>query len=226
VRRLAPLLSIFAPTALACSSAADDAPTLCQVAEHTYAYAGRTLSLEGLLYVSRHGSSLSDPRCGRGLSLSWNDGVLALSEFDAVVDRSMWEPLIVRVRVTGRIQREHERGWLGLRVWQFAIADAELLSVDPILDVDVDRYLSWFQGPSPEPFQPSRFYPPAIRDPTAAEAQRIGRECGVRVRRARMPNGLRRLAPWGVYEPVDATPEQSECFYHHIRLLIAQPAPA
>jgi hypothetical protein len=66
--------------------------------------------------------------------------------------------------------------------------------------------------------------PPAVRQPTRAEAERIGAECGTRVRPARMPDGLLRLAAWAVYEPVDATPAQGECFYHKIRLLVAQPA--
>ena len=210
----------------ACSSGAADPPNLCQVAERTYAYAGRTLSLEGFLRVSWHGSSLNDPGCGRGMAVSWSDDVPAFRELDAVADRAVWDTLMVKIRVTGQVRREQERERLGLRVWQLDIATAEVLSMEPIPASDGQRYSDWLDGLAADSFQPSRSYPPAVRQPTRAEAEWIGRECGVRVRHARMPEGILRLAAWSVYEPIDATAQRSDCFYHRIRLLVARPAAA
>lgn len=65
-------------------------------------------------------------------------------------------------------------------------------------------------------------YPPAVREPTRAEAERIAAQCGTRARRATMRGGLLRLVAWAAYEPVDATPAEAECFYHRIRLLVAR----
>ena len=67
-------------------------------------------------------------------------------------------------------------------------------------------------------------YPPALRSPTRAEAERIAASCGTRVRPATMQGGLLRLAAWAAYEPVGATPAQEACFYRRVRLLVARPA--
>lgn len=75
-------------------------------------------------------------------------------------------------------------------------------------------------GPPPE-----ENHPPAIRQPTEAEAQRVAAGCGTRARRATMPPNLLRMAPWGVHEPVEgATEAQRRCFMREIRRLIARPA--
>jgi hypothetical protein len=85
------------------------------------------------------------------------------------------------------------------------------------------------QPPPPRPAQQAGpaepDYPPALRSPTRAEADRIAASCGTRVRRATMRGGLLRLAAWAAYEPVGATPAQERCFYHRIRLLVGRPAP-
>jgi hypothetical protein len=71
---------------------------------------------------------------------------------------------------------------------------------------------------------PGREFPPAVRQPTLEEADRIARACGTRARLARMGADVLRLAPWRVYEPVDAMPLQRRCFYDRVRVLIARPA--
>lgn len=72
---------------------------------------------------------------------------------------------------------------------------------------------------------PEETYPPAVRQPTEAEAQRVAAGCGTQARRAMLPPDLLRQAPWGVYEPVaGATAAQRSCFTRQIRLLIARPA--
>jgi hypothetical protein len=75
-------------------------------------------------------------------------------------------------------------------------------------------------GEQASPAEPE--YPPAVRQPTRSEAERIAASCGTRARPATMQGGLLRLAAWAAYEPIDATPAQARCFYDRIRLLVAQ----
>jgi hypothetical protein len=94
---------------------------------------------------------------------------------------------------------------------------------------EAERPAKLLPAPAPRPAEQAGpaepDYPPALRQPTRSEAERIAASCGTRVRPATMPDGLLRLAAWAVWEPLGATPAQARCFYHRIRLLVARPAP-
>jgi len=65
-------------------------------------------------------------------------------------------------------------------------------------------------------------YPPAVRQPTQAEAERVADQCGTRAQRARINADLLRLAPWALYEPVErAADGQKVCLCREIRRLLA-----
>ena len=133
-------------------------PTLCELARNREAYAGRAVTVEGILLASRHDSVVVDPRCGWGIGISWfEEDVPWMREFDAVAERPLDETMMARVRVTGVVRRESQPSWPGLpRAWILKLAKAEVLEAYPISDSDYDRFLEWRDGPSKGPFQPSR----------------------------------------------------------------------
>lgn len=154
--RLRPLLTI--PLALAaCSSALPPRPTLCQLAEHRADYAGQRLTVEGHLLVSRHGSTVSDPRCGFGVGITWSvDANPGLRALHTIADQSQTQPMMIRVRVTGEMRQDRHHEMEGERPWFLDLTDAQVLSAQPLAPADAARYLTWLEGPSPAPFQPSR----------------------------------------------------------------------
>lgn len=156
--RISPLLPLIVTLAFTgCASGPKAPPTLCQLAEAREAYAGQRLTVEGYLLVGGHGSTVSDPRCGYGVGIAWyRDEPPSMRAFAAVARRSQWEPMMVRVRVTGEMKREREPGPAGERTWYLDLSAAEVLSARPLPDVDRERYLIWLEGPSPAPFRPSR----------------------------------------------------------------------
>lgn len=143
---------------VACSRQAPvEWPTLCQLGEAREAYAGRTLTVEGYLLVSAHGSVVTDPRCGYGIGVTWTAGTSPqLRAFDALAGRMLaLEPWIARVRVTG-VMRQDEHGEFAGRAWRLRLTAAEILSQRRLAPKDEDRYMSWLEGPSPAPFQSAR----------------------------------------------------------------------
>jgi hypothetical protein len=151
------LLPLLACGLLTCGQTPDANPTLCQLAEAREKYARQTVTVEGYLLVSRHGSVLTDPSCGYGVGLTWyEDDAVRLKDVAAVASRFSREPLMVRVKASGQMQQDATPNMVGTRSWNLAPATAEVLSVHPLPEQDVERYLRWLEGPSPEPFRPSR----------------------------------------------------------------------
>jgi hypothetical protein len=150
-------LLFFADKQLLQGPALPERPTLCQLAEHRADYAGRVLTVEGFLLVSRHGSTVSDPRCGYGMAVAWRRGTTpGLSRLSAMAEQFETEGPMVVVRVTGEVKQDQFHSLGGEHPWFLDLSDARILRVQPLVEADRDRYLTWLEGPSPEPFQPGR----------------------------------------------------------------------
>lgn len=132
-------------------------PTLCELTRNRDAYAGRAVTVEGVLLVSRHGSVLIDPQCGWGIGISWyEEDVPWMREFDAAVDRSFQQDMIVRARVTGIVRRE-AHGLFGLPpAWILRLAEADVLEARSVSKSEHERFLDWLEEPGQEPFRPIR----------------------------------------------------------------------
>lgn len=132
-------------------------PSLCELAHNREAYAGRAVTVEGVLLVSRHGSVVIDPQCGWGIGISWyDDDVPWIREFDAMVARSFEQDMMVRARVTGIVRRETQ-GSFGLPpAWIIKLAKADVLEAYPVSEAEHERFLDWLDGPHDEPFRPKR----------------------------------------------------------------------
>ena len=139
-----------------CAPSSPD-PTLCELAHDRDVYAGRAVTVEGLLLVSRHGSVLVDPGCGSGIGISWfEEDVPQMREFDALAERSFQQDMMVKARVTGRVVRG-TAGSFGLPpVWILRLAKAEVLEAYPVSQAEHERFLAWLDGPHKEPFRPTR----------------------------------------------------------------------
>jgi hypothetical protein len=61
----------------------------------------------------------------------------------------------------------------------------------------------------------------ALRPPTQEEAEKIGKSCGVNVK---YWDGLGRPPPQQVYQPVNATSEQSKCYFDKVRDIVTKPS--
>lgn len=138
-------------------AALPDRPTLCQLAEHRADYAGRVLTVEGYLLPSQHGTSVTDPRCGYGMGVTWNrGGTPGLNRLSGLIYRYRAEEMMLMVQVTGEMRLDRSRSLGGEHPWILDLSDARILRTQPIAEADRDRYLTWLEGPSAEPFRPSR----------------------------------------------------------------------
>lgn len=147
---------IFFLALVGCVSPKRD-PTLCELSANREAYAGRAVTVEGILFVAYHGSVIVDPRCGLGIGISWFEADLPwMREFDALTKRSGDEPLMATVRVTGIIERGKDTDLVGGRPWYLDLAKADVLEAYPVSEGEWDRFLDWLGGPHKEPFRASR----------------------------------------------------------------------
>jgi hypothetical protein len=128
---------------------------LCQLAENREAYAGESVTIEGYLLASQHGTVVSDPQCGYGIGLSWfEDDLPRLKKLESAAHRAKDGNVMARVRVTGEIKRDAIPGMAGEKAWRLDVAAADVLAERPLSPEDVERYLIWLEGPSSEPFRP------------------------------------------------------------------------
>jgi hypothetical protein len=150
-------VSVYEYRSLRQRAAMPDRPNLCQLAEHRADYAGRVLNVEGYFLASQHGSSVTDPRCGYGMGVTW--GHVASPGLNRLTDlayRYQGYEIMILVQVTGEVRLDRSRSMGGEHPWILDLADARIVRTQPIADADRDRYLTWLEGPSPEPFRPSR----------------------------------------------------------------------
>jgi hypothetical protein len=136
----------------ACAAAPDVNPTLCQLAEQPQIYRHRTVAVEGILLASRHGTSVRDPGCGRGIALTWDSDDPSSWAVNAAT-RNSSNQTMVQIRATGQLERHR---FEGQRTWILALTNIKVTRSQTISDVDAHRYLVWLEGPSQGPFRPSR----------------------------------------------------------------------
>jgi hypothetical protein len=153
VKRARPVLFGLTLTLIGCAQPAPN-PTICQLARNRDLYAGQTVTVEGLLLVSHHGSALIGSDCGEGIGLSWfAEDVPGMRDFDAAAARSLQRRTLVRARVTGKVKRE-EHGQFGLPpALTLSLASADVLEERPISELEHKRFLDWIGGPHHEPFK-------------------------------------------------------------------------
>lgn len=114
-----------------CAQPAGLSPSLCQIAATPHAFRGDTLTVEGVLLVSYHGSVIRDPACEAGVRIEWRGRGGGLAKLDDVVERELGLPPVartVRIRVTGELRRATTPDMLGLRGWVIDLHSAEVLS--------------------------------------------------------------------------------------------------
>ena len=129
MNRLLRLLGL-ACALVGCSSATTEDPTLCELSVNRGAYAGRTVTVEGLLLVSRHGSLLEDVNCDGGIPIEWYEGD-GLHELDAAVGRDLNQPPRTKVRVTGEMRRAARSAFLNEPYWYLRLQSADVLHTGP-----------------------------------------------------------------------------------------------
>lgn len=145
--------SVFILLPLAgCAVSPKPNPTLCELAQNREAYAGVTVTVDGVLLASRHGALVVDPTCGMGIGLAGPP----MPDFEALLERSQLQTMMVRLRVRGVVKQRMDPDWVGGRPWQLDLTKVQILEALPIAKVDEARFLKWRNGPSKEPFRPSR----------------------------------------------------------------------
>ena len=121
-------LCALALSLLACSSTPQN-PTLCELAADMDSFANRTVTVEGTLLVSKHGSAVTDASCGKGIAISWNAPNEALRELNDAVDRAQDLPdrQLPKVRVTGQMRRVPRSPMLDEPYWELRLSSAQVL---------------------------------------------------------------------------------------------------
>jgi hypothetical protein len=132
-------------------------PSLCELSQTRENYAGRSLTIEGVLLASRHGHALIDPSCGRGIGIEWTaHDVPRMSEFNAAVERSL-EPgqdMMATARVTGTVTRSNRSSFgMPTTTWVLKLTDADVLESS---GVEQTKFLDWLNSPRDEPFRAVR----------------------------------------------------------------------
>ena len=126
-----PILPVLGLTSafVGCSALESKNPTLCELAAKRSAYAGRTLTVEGMLFITRHGSMVVDPGCDQGVPIEWyeDDGLHELSE---IAERAQAKPRTIRVRVTGEMQRASRSQFLNEPYWYLRLRSAQVLGAE------------------------------------------------------------------------------------------------
>ena len=125
-------IAVVLLSAAACAPTPNEMPTLCQLVAHRGAYAGRELTVEGYLHVSRHGSWIEDPACERGFAITWADDASDLSALNRAADEAAeavftGEPTR-RVRLTGVVKWERSRELRNAIRWYLDVVNARVLN--------------------------------------------------------------------------------------------------
>jgi hypothetical protein len=122
-----PLLCLTLTAALQGCSSASSNPTLCDLASNRSAFADQTVTVEGTLLVSKHGSTVEDASCDNGIPISWRDDSPALREITEIAEGGNVERHTVKVRMTGQMKRVQGSGFLNEPFWQLRVTSGQLL---------------------------------------------------------------------------------------------------
>ena len=120
------------------------------------AYVGQSLTFEGYVLVSSHGSYMKDPRCGRGVALSWSYHDRRFGALNRVARPADSYLQMVRIRATGEMKQDGHLGQREPRGWSLQLSAVQILSVRSLREEDFERYMAWLEGPSAADFRASR----------------------------------------------------------------------
>ena len=126
---------------------------LCALADKPPDLDGRTVSTEGFLLVSQHGSAIMDPTCGRGVVVTWYD-TSQLKSLTEIVARYRREGvMLVKLRVIGTMEaKQYKEGPGG----HLTLTQAQVLAAESLPEADKDRFITWLDIPSSAPFRRSQ----------------------------------------------------------------------
>lgn len=124
------------PALHACSASSPAQLSLCEVAANRPSYAGKTLTVEGSLLASKHGSAVVDLTCDKGIPIKWESDEPQLRELTAVGERSLAEPMTVTIRVTGKMKRAPRSAMLNEPYWYLALNGAQVLKAEPTNEIE------------------------------------------------------------------------------------------
>lgn len=121
----------IAATLGGCAPPGGAQPSLCEIAATPQAFRGRSLTAEGVLLVSRHGSMITDAACEAGVAIQWRGGQGGLATLNDVVERELALPAVsrtVRLRVTGEMKQAATPDRTGAPGWFLDLRSADILS--------------------------------------------------------------------------------------------------
>jgi hypothetical protein len=122
-----PLYCLGLAAALLGCSSVSSTPTLCELAKNRSAYADQTVTVEGTLLVSRHGTNIEDESCDNGVSVNWRDDSPGLREITNIIEGEVVERNSMRVRMTGQMKLVESSGLVKGPVWQLQVTNGQLL---------------------------------------------------------------------------------------------------
>ena len=111
---------------LGCSPVSNN-PTLCELASNRSAFADQTVTVEGTLLVSKHGTTVEDASCDNGIPISWRANSPALREITEIAERGIVERHTVKVRMTGQMKLVQGSSFLNEPYWQLQVTSGQLL---------------------------------------------------------------------------------------------------
>jgi hypothetical protein len=111
---------------LGCSFVSSN-PTLCELASSRGAFADQTVTVEGTLLVSKHGSTVEDASCDNGIPISWRDNSPALREIAEIAERGVVERHTIKVRMTGKMKLVQGSASRNKPYWQLQVTSGQLL---------------------------------------------------------------------------------------------------
>ena len=124
-------------------------------------FEGQIVKVEGYLSRDTHGIHLLQPGCDWEINLLWHDDLSDARAFQSVVREIRRQPMMVRLRVTGRFKdpkpKPADRLEDNLEVLlgsYLDLTDAKVLRAIPLSRGDAARYRDWLDEPRGRPFRP------------------------------------------------------------------------
>jgi hypothetical protein len=113
--------------ALAGCSSVSSNPTLCELAADRSAFANQTVTVEGTLLVSRHGSTIEDAACDNGIAIDWRGDNQGLREITEIVEGEVVKRHTIKVRMTGQMKLVQRQAFINEPYWQLQVTSGQLL---------------------------------------------------------------------------------------------------
>lgn len=155
------LIAAFLATPASSAARRPSALGVCEVMERIDHYRGRTVEMTGHLRVGNHGVHLLEPGCKYEINLSWRGRTAGGLRLRRIVDRYRTHPMMMRVRVKGKVKAvESRRGphgeenRLALGGPWVEVDEARVISLRRLSESDEHRYHDWLGDKKGRPFHP------------------------------------------------------------------------